>query len=490
MGRLTALAESGRTDLAIRGRHAMTTSTNRIAIIGAGFSGSLLAVQLLRRFLPSGRIYLIEKNPQFGHGLAYSTGNPNHLLNVRAGRMSAFVDEPGHFVDWLRQRAEPGAASIGGDTFVSRRLYGTYVQDLLGEEIWQTGTGRNLILVPDEAVAVRQQPNGLAVEVSSGRRYEVDAAVLAIGNFPHGDAVPHYHGDPWNPRALAALDAEAPVLLIGTGLTMVDTVISLLDQRHRGPIYAVSRRGLLPRRHGAVPPHRAAGFSGIDTTSIADLLRAVRRDVRAAQNEAAWRAAVDGLRPFTQTLWQGLPQEEKRRFMRHLRPWWDVHRHRMAPVVADVIDAAIRSGQLTVLAARVAGMDADDAGIDVTLRRRGADALDRLRVARVIDCSGPQCDPARIDSPLIADLLDQGLARPDPLGLGLDVTFDSAVVDREGAASARLYALGPLTRGIFWEITSVPDIREQCWKVAALLGLRLAARASETSGFGAGAGHG
>jgi len=458
----------------------MTTAVGaRVAIIGAGFSGSLLAVQLLRRFLPGGRVYLIEKNANFGRGLAYSTGNPNHVLNVRAGRMSAFADEPNHFADWLRRHADQkGSAEAvwsGSDQFVPRRLYGAYIQDLLGNEIWQAGNGRNLYLVPDEAVALWQRPDGLSLQVRSGRTYEVDVAVLAVGNFPHDDTAAHHYANPWSPQALAGLEAEAPVLLIGTGLTMIDTVISLLDQGHSGPIHAVSRRGLLPRRHGEAPPQPPLPLAEIDCSSIAAMLQAVRQAVRrAAGDENAWRSVIDALRPYTQEIWQSLSTAEKRRFLRHLRPWWDVHRHRMAPAVADIIDDAIRRRQLKLQAARVQAMAPDRQGVAVTLKKRGSDRLENLRVARVIDCSGPQCDYASIDSPLVHDLLSQGMARPDPLKLGLDVTADSAVINRWGVPSQQIYALGPVTRGLFWEITSVPDIREQCWKVASLIGQRAA----------------
>lgn len=446
----------------------------RIAIIGAGFSGSLLAVQLLRRFAPRALVYLIEKNAAFGRGLAYSTGNPNHVLNVRASRMSAFVDQPDHFADWLRRsaiaRTQLGIAADQPDIFVPRQLYGRYIQELLGDGIWQTGKGKNLFLVSDEAVALHQRGEGLSVELQSGRRHDVDAAVLAMGNFPNENAADHYFGNPWSPGALAGLDSDAAVLLIGTGLTMVDTVISLLDQGHRGPIHAVSRRGLLPRRHGAAPPH--AGYADADMTdrSIVDLLRLARHDSRAADPTGEmWRSVVDGLRPHTQSIWLGWSDTERRRFLRHLRPWWEAHRHRMAPQNADVIDAARCSGQLVVRAGRVHDMLPDKSGVTVGLRMRGSGKPETLRVARVVDCSGPQYDLTRIDNPLVRQLLAAGIARPDPFGLGLDVTPDSAVINRWGAASRRLYALGPVTRGTFWEITSVPDIRQQCWDLAGAL---------------------
>ena len=255
------------------------------------------------------------------------------------------------------------------------------------------------------------------------------------------------------------------MLLIGSGLTMIDTVISLLDQAHTGPIHAISRRGLLPRRHGEAPPQPPLPLAEIDCSSVVAMLQAVRQAVhRAGDDVNAWRSVVDALRPYTQQIWQSLSTAEKRRFLRHLRPWWDVHRHRMAPAVADVIEAAVRRRQLRLQAARLQTMASDRQGVTVTLKKRTSDELEDLRVARVMDCSGPQCDYARIDSPLVRDLLSQGMARPDPLDLGLDVAADSAVINRWGVPSRQIYAFGPVTRGLFWEITSVPDIREQCWK--------------------------
>jgi uncharacterized NAD(P)/FAD-binding protein YdhS len=455
--------------------------TTRIAIIGAGFSGSLLAVQLLRRFAPNARVYLIEKTAQFGRGLAYATGNPGHLLNVRAGRMSAFADDPDHFLRWLARTPDAARlAPIGPESFVPRRLYGAYIQSLLGDEIWQTGKGRNLYLVNDEAVAIHTRVGGLAIEMRGGWRYDVEAAVLAVGNFPNEDVAAHTYGNPWSARALAGLAAHAPVLLMGSGLTMVDTAISLVDQGHRGPITALSRRGLLPRRHGPVEPHRGFAELTLARPGLASLLRGVRREIAAAGGGESWRSVMDALRPFTTELWTALSAADKQRFLRHLRPWWEVHRHRMAPAVADAIAGLVARGQLSVVAGRIKAMVPDANGVTLAVRRRGRAADETLRVARIIDCSGPQYDFARIDSALVRGLLVHGTARADPLGLGLAVTRDGAVIDRWDVASRRIYALGPVTRGTFWEITSVPDIREQCWALASLLERRLAAGALES----------
>jgi len=236
---------------------------------------------------------------------------------------------------------------------VPRGLYGAYIQSLLGDEIWQTGTGRNLYLVNDEAVAIHARVGGLTIEMRGGRRYDVEAAVLAVGNFPNEDVAAHRYGNPWSARARAGLDPDAPVLLVGSGLTMVDTAISLVDQGHRGPITAVSRRGLLPRRHGPVRPHRGFAALTLARPGLASLLRGVRREIAAAGGADSWRSVMDALRPFTAELWGSLLAADRQRFLRHLRPWWEVHRHRMAPAVAAWIASLQEDGQLRTGAGRV-----------------------------------------------------------------------------------------------------------------------------------------
>ena len=258
----------------------MNSGPFSIAIIGAGFSGALLAVQLLRRCREDDRVYLIEKRAGFGRGLAYSTSNVNHLLNVRAGNMSAFHDQPDHFVEWLRRRAgEAGGvrnAVPDADSFVSRRLYGTYVRSLLCDELWQSGKGRNLFLVPDQAVALNVEPGGVFLTVAGGRCYRVDMVVLAAGNLPPDESRGAYFGNPWHPDATAGIGRDDKVLLIGSGLTMVDTVQTLLDAGHRGSIRALSRRGLVPHVHVPTNPLAISTFDLPRTTSVARLARWLR----------------------------------------------------------------------------------------------------------------------------------------------------------------------------------------------------------------------
>ena len=445
-----------------------------IAIIGAGFSGTLLALHLLRRCPPAVRITLIERNTQFGRGQAYATGNPSHLLNVPAGRMSTFHDQPGHFLAWLER--QPEGATRASQGFVPRRLFGAYVRALLSEEVKRPENDGRLELLRGDVVGLAKAEAGLTLAMDGERWLPADLAVLAIGNFPPEPPPgatpalldgPLYRADPWAPDTFAGLPAAAAVLLIGTGLTMVDAVISLLDQGHAGPIHALSRRGLLPRRHAA---SAAASFAARTTAlppGLVELNRTLRAEARRSVAEGAdWHPVVDRLRPFTQDVWQSLSTEDKSRFLRHMRPWWDVHRHRMAGPVAERVEAARASGHLRLHTGRIQRLEEAGGEVRLSFRRRSDGTTVTLAAARVVNCAGPGCDYERIAHPLVRGLLAAGLARPDPLRLGLDITGTCALRDRRGAISRRLFAVGPVTKAAFWEMTAVPDIRRQCEVVA------------------------
>jgi uncharacterized NAD(P)/FAD-binding protein YdhS len=441
-------------------------------VIGAGFSGVLVTLHLLWRCGRNDRIYLVERAPRLGQGSAYATGNPRHLLNVRIENMSAFADEPDHFVRWLAalpeaEREAAGVRSFAG-TFVRRQVYGAYIQHVLQDSITRLGGGRNLHLVPDAATALRPLEDGLLLETAGGRPYRMDAAVLALGNFPPDHSqMAGYFGDPWHPGAVRDLKPGRPVLLIGSGLTMIDVCLALLDQGFDGPIFALSRRGLLPHAHAAAPRWDGLRLTAEDRRSLASLCRAMRREARrAAARGVDWRSVVDALRPHTQLLWQELSPADKRRFLRHLRSWWEIHRHRVAPPVAAQIAAAREGGALRILSGRLEGIEPVDADLLATWRPRGAAGSQQLQVQRVINCSGPATDYERVGDPLVAQLIEAGLARPDPYRLGLHATDQGSLIGRDGQPSPRLFGAGPIVRGTLWEIVSVAEIRSQAEEVA------------------------
>jgi uncharacterized NAD(P)/FAD-binding protein YdhS len=454
-----------------------------VAVIGAGFSGTLLSL-LLQSLCPAGtRIVLIERSGRFGVGQAYSSDNPNHLLNVPAGRMGAFPDLPLDFLGWLRQQ-HPNR--LGGilpteNAFVPRRLYGLYLQDLLDLALHQDLSAR-LELLDDHVVRAREWVGGVTLTTASGASLSADIVVLAIGNTPppplHRDIAALnvaglWRSSPWEPAAFAALDPQAPVLLVGTGLTMVDAVISLLDAGHSGPIYALSRHGLLPRRHAAFPVPPAALPPSLPK-DLAALTRWIRCEVgSASQAGTAWQPVIDSLRPVAQDIWRGLSAGDRKRFLRHMRTWWDVHRHRMPPQIADRIEAAKGADQLRVCAGRIVACNVDGGQATVMFRSRESGSLETLRAARVIDCTGSGTDITQSADRLLQALMVDRVARADPLRVGLDVSAEGAVVSRAGVASDRLFAIGPLTKGANWENTAVPELRRQCRDMAGMLAARL-----------------
>ncbi|MBC8049932.1 MAG: FAD/NAD(P)-binding protein [Chitinophagales bacterium] len=461
-----------------------------VAIIGAGLSGVLVAIHLLSR--PRGerpRVYLIERRDGFGLGAAYSTENPSHLLNVRANNMSVFPDKPDHFLNWLRAKPEYDCATPC--QFVPRKVFGAYLQSILRDLACGPDGAGHLYLVTDEAVDVSPRNGGFAVRVAMGKEIVADAVVLATGNLPpEPPAVPddgffdtkQYIADPWAPHALDRVRPNDSVLLIGTGLTMVDVAMSLDTQSHLGRRVALSRRGLLPRQHDYVV-RSPASSPPVLPLGLNAALASVRLHVQTAQEIGLdWRQVMDSIRPFIRNYWRAMTEADRKRFVRHLRPWWDVHRHRMAPDVAAHINAMIARGQLSLQTGRLARLSkSTNPGsdlIDVTWRPRAQTAFNVMRVNHIINCMGPGGDPRRSSMPLFKRLLTHGLVRAGPLRLGLDVDDDGRLISEDGAPSPNLFAIGPPTRGVFWEITAVPDIRVEAQRVAERLAETLSNRNS------------
>ena len=286
---------------------------------------------------------------------------------------------------------------------------------------------------------------------------------------------------PWeDPRSWNAAP-DSTILILGTGLTMVDAAIALSEYGHRGPIVALSRRGLLPQAHRRVEPAPITQTDLPSAARLAPFLHWLRARAREEiQNGGDWRSVVDGLRPHVQTIWRAMSNRSRKRFLEHARPWWDTHRHRMAPEVEAKIGALEESGQLQILPGHLLEVNAKRRGASVSIRRRASEALVRLEVSRIVSCRGLTSDPRRSSNPLVAQLVDEGIARADPLGIGLDVDNDCAVVGANGRASERIFAVGPMSQAAFWESIAVPDIRLQVASLARRITeqAHLAARAT------------
>jgi len=425
-----------------------------VAIIGAGASGTLTAVQFARLAGEGATGALIEAGGRAARGLAYGTPYGAHLLNVPASRMSALSDDPEHFLRWLRGRV----ANAHAGTFAPRALYGDYLASLLAEDATYTRVTR----VGGTAVGLKREDGrgggGWMVHLGDHRTVAAKNVVLALGNLPPSDplglgedAPVEYVRDPWAPGAAIGLDADAPVLLLGSGLTAVDVAVALRHEGHRGPIYALSRHGWLPQPHAAVTPRPLAAVPPAFATP--------RGALRWVRGQEEWRPAIDSLRPHTAAIWRGWSLRQRASFLRHLKTLWDVHRHRAAPEVLAALEAKVLCGRVVALRP----------GLDVEWRPTGSPVFETLRVARVINCTGPASDYARLDLPLVVQLRRAGWLVPDPLRLGVETDDRGCLLGTDGRAVEGLYTLGPLRRPSLWESTAIPEIREQAVALAKLL---------------------
>ena len=389
-----------------------------------------------------------------GRGVAYSTTESVHLLNVCADGMSAWPGDPDHFA----RRFESEGGDPGG--YAPRRLFAQYLREILDEAV---ATG-HIELVEATAVRGRRENEGWRINFDDASAMVAKALVLAIGN-QEPDSLNAFEGvgkrfirNPWGTEARSAVEelaaTDGSALIVGTSLTMVDLVLSLDAAGHKGRIVALSRRGLVPRAHMELEP-APVEWDEVPSGSVLVLWRWLRR--RGA--EVGWRAAVDSLRPHSHAIWQGLGADEQRRFLRHARPWWDVHRHRIAPEVAATVARLVAEDRLDIVAGRLIRARKTSHGIDVEYRRRGVTAPQSMTFSYAFNSTGPLHSITRSKDSLLLSLLDAREVRPDRLGIGLEV-------DEGCRAGESLWAMGPLTKGRYWEIIAVPDIRDQAAAVA------------------------
>ncbi|HEX4304418.1 MAG TPA: FAD/NAD(P)-binding protein [Solirubrobacterales bacterium] len=449
----------------------MTTTRQTVAVIGAGASGTLLAAQLLRRGEPGSRVVLIERSGAFGPGVAYSSTSDAHRLNVAAAQMAPLPKDPQAFFRWSRGRA---AEAISPGDFLPRRLFGEYLVDLLDDCERRAAGVVALERCADEVVALPRSPEDPArrrLVLRSGRQVDADQVVLALGNSspaaPAGlseeiAASPHFLADPWAPGALRASRADQTVLLLGTGLTMVDVALELGVSG--GPVmYAMSRSGLLPRAHQSRPT--PAGPPSLDPAaagSLDQLAAMLTSEVAAADDRGDdWRPLIDSLRPISNELWGRLDAVERARFQREYGRLWSIHRHRMAPQVGTALQRLIEKGRLRVQAATLKAAGLRDGRVDIDVVHPHDDAPARFRVDRIINCTGPLHDPGRIATPLVKDLVERGSVRSNELGVGFDTDPVGTIIDRRGDAVPGIYAIGPMRDGGLLETTAVPEIGQQ-----------------------------
>lgn len=459
----------------------------RIIVIGGGFTGAAFIIHAIRALRGPLDFEVIESCDEIGRGISYSATDPLHRINVPAERMSLFPEDPLHAARWLFDKdilpGDGSSADGAGNHYVPRRDYGAYVGDTLRRTLAETRHRVRLRHHRTEAQDVRRQGAQWSVELADGGTVTGDFVILSFGHaaprapFPISVAAadPRLVTDPWRNDALSGLRPDASLLLVGTGLTMVDMVETLLSRGHRGGITVMSRHGLLPRPHGLF----GVGFDLLQGSappgSALALLRLVRRRTREAVRQGlGWQPVADAVRFDLGNIWPALPAAEQRRVIKHLLPYWDVHRFRISPQACATLERAMWTGRVVLQKAAVLSVEAESRALVATLRRDGA--VERRTYGGVVLCIGPDKDLNR--NPLARSLLASGLARTDALQLGLDVDRHSRLVASDGHVHATLLALGPMTRGTFGEMTGAPDIARQIVIVARSMADSVAMQAS------------
>ena len=455
----------------------MSAPTQRVAIVGGGAAGVLAAVHLLREYREDCplEIDLIDRTGDFGAGVAYGTNDPLHVLNVPAVRMGAIHGRPEHFHEWLAERGEP----VPEEAFLPRGLSATYIRDLLATAEREAADAR-LRRHRGEVAAIAEHhgaaPAPLELTLADGERIEADRVILAIGPLGAGDPIEvpaelkesgAYVADPWAAGALEEARRDREVLIVGTGLSMVDIAVSLCEDDDGPRVRAVSRHGLVPRRHRRTLTNLRRFHLPTETGRLEPMLAAFFAQIcRVSQQGDDWRDVIDSMRPVTPALWKALDTEEQRRFLSEFHRLWDVHRFRMAPDVADRFEAMEAAGRIRAESNAIVSLEPQGDRVRVFLRSPGATDLDEVEVDRVINCSGAGTDLRRQAPPLLAGLLAAGLACPDQLGLGLDVDEYGAVLGADGEPSERLFAIGSLRRGVEWESIGITEIRDHSGVIA------------------------
>ena len=432
----------------------------RVLVVGGGAAGVIAAATLVRRVDGEVDVRIIERDDEVGPGLAYRTTEPVHLLNNYAGRMSALEEDPGDLVRWCRAQG----MAVSPETFLPRHVYGRYLSGLLRRI--DVRPGSRVTRLRGEVVSLEEGPVGYVAGLASGGRVVADVVVLALGNPPprelpaYRDLGTAYAADPWATGLTDRVGPGSRVLLVGSGLTAVDVAAQLAAAHHDVELVAVSRHGMLPRRHRSTAPGAAGPFPVAG--DLATVLAEVRRRGAHLDREGGdWRSLVESVKAVANDLWAAWPTADRERFVRHVARHWEVARHRMAPRVADIVEGLLLDGRLRVTT---------------------PGAVDATSFDLVVGCTGPAPAWTPGWNPLVDDLTARGLLRPDPLRLGLDVTPDGRLVGRDGRPARGIHVLGAARRGAEWEVAAVPDLRRQAAALAAHLSATTAPQVEELVG--------
>lgn len=449
-----------------------------IAIIGGGFCGAATLINLIRNATEPLKIILINKDKTLGKGVAFNSSNHNHLLNVRVSNMSPFVNEPLHFAEWISKQSDLKAFMSTDfiDKFITRNVYGKYIESLLKRTIAEAPAFLDIEIRIDEAIAVNQSTKKTIINLASGKSLIADKIVLALGVFPPANIKitnstfydsKKYFLNPWTPNAVKNIHMEESFFLIGTGLTSIDLIISLYQKGYQGKVYAFSKNGRLPMIHTERNAYAAIQSEMKSGLSLLTYFKIFRKHLKIATKSGHTTAdVIDALRPITQQLWMGMSITDKKQFIRHLSSLWNIARHRVPQQAHHKMQELIRNGKLELLSGNLINIEEQNGNVNITIKNRKSDQIQKINVGRVINCTGPQSDIYKIDHPLLQSLIANGLITPNELNIGINTTISCKAIDSNNMVSDQLYVLGSMLRGLFWESSAVPELRKQAEFIA------------------------
>lgn len=436
-----------------------------IAIIGGGASGALVVLNILKQATKPISILWFDKHNVFCKGLAYSTSDENHLLNVRASNMSVFTDEPTHFVNWLVEQK----LNYTKDSFVPRNIYGEYIKSTL-DSLSRKNNLVNISLINAEVIDIVKD---IEINLKTDTNiYKSQAVVLALGNFlpAHPRSIKNdfiassnYFHNAFSKDVISNVRNKKNVAIIGSGLTMIDIVVSLYHQKYTGTIHVISPHGYIPQAHSKLPLSPISSYIYTSKTyTLIELTSIINLQIKKAKKENIhWHCVIDALRPHLQHLWQQLSTADKQQFFRHLRHKWGVARHRAPLESINVIQKLIEYGKLNLIKGRIHSILTTNNSFSILYKNNATEIL-TFNTEAIINCTGPESDFEKIDSPLVQQLLKNNFIEVDDIRYGIKA-------NSKGKISNNLYTLGPPLKGLLWESTAIPEIRMQAFELTKQL---------------------
>ncbi|MBE0436242.1 MAG: FAD/NAD(P)-binding protein [Methylomicrobium sp.] len=446
----------------------------KIVIIGGGLSGTLIAMRLASQS-NGPTVILIEKRPELlGRGIAYQNDFTHQPLNVVAAGMSIFEDKPMDFVDWLnsnRFKYKHLIKTNSPQAFVPRKIFGDYIVEQL-ENVQQSSAGRLRIRI-DEATSILDEGNRKHVVLASGLKLQADHVVFALGNFPPSDIFPNhsllqsdsrYHGSPWSDTIYRDLVGDENLLLVGAGLSAVDVLLGLNLRNFAGKVTVISRRGRFPLSHDL--SHASIPLALPENKHPRSLFLWIRTFIRNNGN-VPWPAIIDGLRPLTKKVWLHWSIDEKRYFLKRIRPFWEIVRHRIPAESQSLLQSLIDSDLLEIKEGYIIDGRPTDNGIEVDFYAENKRS--RKTFQKVINCTGPESNYRKVRFPVIRELIERGTMMTDELGLGIKCTPEGRIINAHGNLEEGLWCIGPMRKSVLWESTALREIREQATELSKLL---------------------